>query len=95
MVQLAFTLLPAILLALRVAAGPVLVDDNVITLPISRRFNFTGTGTVVQNDIARIKAVKSRTAAKKGARAVISEPVDNQVVTYIVRDFLPIHFRWL
>ncbi|KAJ7897160.1 aspartic peptidase A1, partial [Mycena olivaceomarginata] len=72
-----------ILLALRVAAGPVLVDDNVITLPISRRFNFTGTGTVVQNDIARIKAVKSRTAAKKGARAVISEPVDNQVVTYI------------
>ncbi|KAJ7361452.1 aspartic peptidase A1 [Mycena albidolilacea] len=83
MVQLAFTLLPAILLALRVAAGPVLVDDNVITLPISRRFNFTGTGTVVQNDIARIKAVKSRAAAKKGARAVISEPVDNQVVSYI------------
>ncbi|KAJ7849379.1 family A1 protease [Mycena olivaceomarginata] len=84
MVQLSFTLLPAILLALRVAAGPVLVDESVITLDISRRFNFTG-GSVVQSDLARINSVKNRNAAKSGrdARAVISEPVDNQVVTYI------------
>ncbi|KAJ7492341.1 aspartic peptidase A1 [Mycena latifolia] len=82
---LALTLLPAVLLALRVAAGPVLVEDNIITLPISRRFNFTGTGSIVQNDMARIQAAKARSAAKKGlaSRAVISEPVDNQVVTYI------------
>ncbi|KAJ7675325.1 aspartic peptidase domain-containing protein [Mycena rosella] len=39
---LMLTLLPAILLALRVAAGPVLVEDSFISLPISRRFNFTG-----------------------------------------------------
>ncbi|KAJ6483899.1 aspartic peptidase A1 [Mycena vulgaris] len=81
---LALTLLPAILLALRVAAGPVLVEDSFVSLPISRRFNFTG-GSVVQNDLARIGAVKTRSAARKGlaSRAVISEPVDNQVVTYI------------
>jgi cathepsin E len=86
---LALTLLPAVLLALRVAAGPVLVEDSFISLPISRRFNFTGTGSVVQNDIARLQAIKTRKAAKQGlaARAVISEPVDNQVVTYIVRNF--------
>ncbi|KAJ6621077.1 aspartic protease [Mycena sp. CBHHK59/15] len=79
------TLLPTVVLALSVAATPVLVRDNIVSLPISRRFNFTGTGSVIQNDIARIQAVKGRTAAKKGlaSRAVISEPVDNQVVTYI------------
>ncbi|KAJ7865374.1 family A1 protease [Mycena olivaceomarginata] len=84
MVQLSFTLLPAILLALRVAAGPVLADESVITLDISRRFNFTG-GSVVQSDLARINAVKNRSAAKSGrnARAVISEPVDNRALTYI------------
>ncbi|KAJ7314717.1 family A1 protease [Mycena albidolilacea] len=84
MVQLSFTLLPAILLTLRVTAGPVLVDESVITLDISRRFNFTGC-SVVQRDLARINAVKNRSTAKNGrnARAVISEPVDNQALTYI------------
>ncbi|KAK7063997.1 aspartic proteinase [Favolaschia claudopus] len=81
MVQLSLTLLPTILLALQVAAGPVLVEDNIISLPISRRFNFTGSANVVQKDLERIKQVKA--AGKKGARAVISEPVDNQVVSYI------------
>ncbi|KAJ7070794.1 aspartic peptidase A1 [Mycena amicta] len=80
--MLALSLLPAVLLALRVAAGPVLVQDSFITLPISRRFNFTGSATIVQADLARIQAVKSRKSAKH-ARAVISEPVSNQVVSYI------------
>ncbi|KAJ7119119.1 family A1 protease [Mycena epipterygia] len=79
---LALTLLPAILLALRVAAGPVLVEDNFISLPISRRFNFTGTGSIAQKDLARIEAAKTRSASKN-ARAVVSEPVSNQVVSYI------------
>ncbi|KAJ7786608.1 aspartic peptidase A1 [Mycena metata] len=77
----ALTLLPSILLALRVAAGPVLVEDNFISLPISRRFNFTGTKTVHQNDLARVAAFKNGGA--KASRAVVSEPVSNQVVTYI------------
>ncbi|KAF7303233.1 Aspartic proteinase [Mycena kentingensis (nom. inval.)] len=88
--MLPLSLLPAILLALRVAAGPVLVRDDFISLPISRRFNFTGSATLVQADLARVKSIKSRAAAKKAAvetgaeaRAVISEPVSNQVVSYI------------
>ncbi|KAJ7751197.1 aspartic peptidase domain-containing protein [Mycena maculata] len=78
---LALTLLPAILLALCVAAGPVL-DDSFVSLPISRRFNFTGSATVVQKDLARIQAIQSRKSGVS-ARAVISEPVSNQVVSYI------------
>jgi cathepsin E len=94
MVQLSFTLLPAILLALRVAAGPVLVDESVITLDISRRFNFTG-GSVVQSDLARINSVKNRNAAKSGrdARAVISEPVDNQVQSHLTAAIVSILTR--
>ncbi|KAJ7354296.1 aspartic peptidase A1 [Mycena albidolilacea] len=84
MVQLSFTLLPAILLALRVSAGPILVNENPITLDISRRFNFTGC-SVVQSDLARINAFKNRSTAKNGLNAwdVISEPVVNQAVNYI------------
>ncbi|KAJ7109925.1 aspartic peptidase A1 [Mycena epipterygia] len=81
--MLALTLLPAILLALRVAAGPVLVEDSIINLPISRRFNFTGTGSIFQNDFARIQGLKTRSAKGVASRAVISEPVDNQIVSYI------------
>ncbi|KAJ7511570.1 aspartic peptidase domain-containing protein [Mycena galericulata] len=77
---LALSLLPAILLALRVAAGPV--EGSFVSLPISRHFNFTGSATVVQQDFARVQAIKSR---KSGiaSRAAISEPVDNQAVSYI------------
>ncbi|KAJ7354266.1 family A1 protease [Mycena albidolilacea] len=84
MVQLSFTLLPAILLAVRVAAGPVLVNESPITLDISRHFNFTG-GSVVQSDLARINAFKNRSIMKNGlnARDFISETVVNRVVDYI------------
>ncbi|KAJ7849378.1 aspartic peptidase A1 [Mycena olivaceomarginata] len=84
MVQLSFTLLPAILLALRVAAGPVLVNENPITLDISRRFNFAGC-SVVQSDLARINAFKNRSTVKNGlnARNVISETVFNRAFNYI------------
>ncbi|KAF7307218.1 Aspartic proteinase [Mycena indigotica] len=81
--MLVFTLLPAVLLALRVAASPVLVQDNLITLPISRRFNFTGSANIVQADLGRIKSIRTGKAAGAQARAVISEPISNQVVTYI------------
>ncbi|KAJ7051990.1 aspartic peptidase A1 [Mycena amicta] len=77
--------LPAVFLAFRVAAGPVLVQDSFISLPISRRFNFTGSATIVQADLARVHTIKSRKSAKISAqaRAVVSEPVSNQVVSYI------------
>ncbi|KAJ7170197.1 aspartic peptidase A1 [Mycena filopes] len=79
--MLALTLLPAILLALRVAAGPVLVEDSFISLPISRRFNLTGATTIHQADLAHVASIKAGGAKNK--RAVVSEPVDNQVVSYI------------
>ncbi|KAJ7509621.1 aspartic peptidase A1 [Mycena galericulata] len=64
--MLALTLLPAILLALRVAAGPVLNEDSFISLPISRRFNFTGSATIAQQDLARVQAIKSRKSGTPG-----------------------------
>ncbi|KAJ7459167.1 aspartic peptidase A1 [Mycena galericulata] len=78
--MLALSLLPAILLALRVAAGPV--ESSFISLPISRHFNFTGSATIVQQDFARVQAIKSRKSGVS-SRAAISEPVDNQAVSYI------------
>ncbi|KAF7375612.1 Aspartic proteinase [Mycena sanguinolenta] len=82
MVQLVFTLLPAILIVLHVGAEPVVVKDSIITLPISRRFNFTGTGTIWQKDMARIRTLMSRKAARNSARQVVSEPLSNQFTTY-------------
>jgi cathepsin E len=82
------TLLTTLLLALSVAANPVLVNRSPVTLPISRRLNLTGTPKLVQNDQARAKALRARAAAKIAGvpfqqAAVINEQVDNQVVTYI------------
>jgi len=87
------TLLTTLLLALSVAANPVLVNRSPVTLPISRRLNLTGlTGAhnLVRNDQNRAKALRARSAAKaagvpfklEGA-ASINEQVSNQVVTYI------------
>ncbi|KAJ7715163.1 aspartic peptidase domain-containing protein [Mycena maculata] len=75
-------ILPTILLSLRVVAGPGDIDDTVISLPIARRFNFEGTATIVEKDLARIQAIQSRTPGI-ASREVISEPVNNQVVSYI------------
>ncbi|KAF8215932.1 hypothetical protein K438DRAFT_2008179 [Mycena galopus ATCC 62051] len=80
MVQLAFTLLPAILLALRVPAGPVLVEEGqLISLPISRRFNLRGPLHRVEWPGAHL-GLQSRKAGSVAARA--SQPVFNQVVSY-------------
>ncbi|KAJ7467842.1 aspartic peptidase A1 [Mycena galericulata] len=80
--MLALTLLPAILLALRVAAGPILIEDNFVSLPLSRKFNFTGSTSLAERDYARVKAFKSRSSSG-ASRAVVSEPVSNQVVQYL------------
>ncbi|KAJ7785099.1 aspartic peptidase domain-containing protein [Mycena maculata] len=78
---LTLTLLPALLLAFRAtAAGPVLVRDNFVGLPLSRRVNFTGTASVLQRDLARVQALKSGGASSSD---VTSVPVTNQAVSYI------------
>jgi cathepsin E len=77
------SLLSTLLLALTVVAKPVVVD-NFVTLPISRRFNFNSTRTLVDRDLARVNHLRTRAAAKHAGRAVaVNEPVDNQAVTYV------------
>ncbi|CAK5284890.1 unnamed protein product [Mycena citricolor] len=74
-------LVPSLLLSLPAAASPVAVENSFISLPISRQFNLTGSVNIVKSDLARVAHFKARTS--KGKRAVISEPVSNQVVSYI------------
>lgn len=76
------SLLSTLLFVLTAVAKPIVVD-SFLTLPISKRVNFTGTSTLVERDLARAKHLRSRAEAKLFGRAVISEPVDNQAVTYV------------
>jgi cathepsin E len=82
------TLLTTLLLALSVAANPVLVNRSPVTLPIARRVNLTSVHNLVRHDQNRAKALKLKGAAKAAGipfqeAAVISEQVDNQAVTYV------------
>ncbi|KAJ7593274.1 aspartic peptidase A1 [Mycena floridula] len=73
------------ILALAVVAhgNPVVRNRSPITLPISRRFNFTGSSTILQRDQARAASLRARAGSASNKRAVISSPADNQAVTYI------------
>ncbi|KAF9454183.1 aspartic peptidase A1 [Macrolepiota fuliginosa MF-IS2] len=84
------TLLTTLLLALSVAATPVVqVRKSYVTLPLSRRVNTTSTHNLLKHDLQRVKALKARAKAASGAdltfeeAAIVNEPVDNQAVTYI------------
>ncbi|KAJ7267186.1 aspartic peptidase A1 [Mycena rebaudengoi] len=76
------SLVLTVLLSLNVAATPVVID-SFVTLPLSRKANFTGTRTLLSRDLARASHLRARAEAKLSGRAVINEPVDNQAVTYI------------
>ncbi|KAF9447010.1 acid protease [Macrolepiota fuliginosa MF-IS2] len=83
-------LLTTILLALSVAANPVVqVRNSHISLPLSRRLNTTSAHNLLRHDVQRVKALKARAKAALGGElsfeeaAVIDEQVDNQAVTYI------------
>lgn len=78
------TLLTTLLLAFSVAANPVVVDRSTVTLPLSRRLNLTSIHNLVLHDQARAKNLKLGRSGKSATRrAVISEPVQNQAVTYV------------
>ncbi|KDR80341.1 hypothetical protein GALMADRAFT_1191935 [Galerina marginata CBS 339.88] len=79
------TLLTTLLLALCVAANPVLVDRSPVSLPLSRRVNLTSIDNLLRHDQARAKALKLRGAANTaGLVPAINEPVQqSQAVTYI------------
>ncbi|KAF9055852.1 aspartic protease [Panaeolus papilionaceus] len=81
------TLLTTLILALSVAANPVLVNRSPVTLPISRRVNLSSVHNLVRHDQTRAKALKAKGAAKAAGTfseaATINEPIDDQAVTYV------------
>jgi cathepsin E len=81
------TLLTTLLLALAVAANPVIVQRSLITLPFSKQVNLTNIPNLVRRDQARAKALKATGQAKAGiplkSDAVISSPATNEAVSYI------------
>jgi cathepsin E len=81
-------LLTTLFLAFSVAANPVVINKSPVTLPLSRRVNFTSIHNLVRHDQARAKALKAKGAAKAAGvtfhnDAVISSPADNQAVVYV------------
>ena len=83
--MIASSLLSTLLLALAVAANPVITArDAPITLSISRRLNSTKVLDLYQHDLKRAQALKAR--GKDGVDAVtglVSTPATNQDVSYI------------
>jgi len=81
------TLLTTLILALSVAANPVLVNRSPVTLPISRRVNLSSVNNLVRHDQTRAKALKAKGAAKAAGTfseaAIVNEPIDDQAVTYV------------
>jgi cathepsin E len=79
--SLLFSLL---LLALGVAANPVVINRSLVTLPLAKKYNFTSINNLLKHDQARARALKSR-AFRKGAvpDTGINEPVSNQIVVYV------------
>lgn len=85
-------LVVVITLALWSAATPVVVNDNLIRLPLARRFNATGTTTILQHDQARAKGLKtgsqagpkttSVAAAAAASGTSFPEAITNGAVTY-------------
>ncbi|PPQ63824.1 hypothetical protein CVT24_009774 [Panaeolus cyanescens] len=81
------TLLTTLILALSVAANPVLINRSPVTLPISRRVNASSPKSLLRHDQIRAKALKAKGAAKAtgtfSEAAIINEPVEDQAVTYV------------
>ncbi|EKM61854.1 uncharacterized protein PHACADRAFT_248741 [Phanerochaete carnosa HHB-10118-sp] len=77
----------AVYLALFAAATPLTVRNSPVTVSLARRFNQTGSKTVLELDQARARFFQ-RTTARKGAKASTfaaaadSDPVTNGAVSY-------------
>ncbi|KAJ7626985.1 aspartic peptidase domain-containing protein [Roridomyces roridus] len=70
------------------AAPPVRRVDSIVTLPISKKFNFTGTKTLLEHDITRVTHLRDKvnarlSGASPSAAAVVSDPVVNTLTSYI------------
>jgi len=82
------SLLTTLILALTVAANPVLLPRSPVTLPLSKRVNATNMVNLVKHDVARAAALRARGLAKANGQfsfdaSTVNEPVENQAVTYV------------
>ncbi|KAI0783297.1 aspartic peptidase A1 [Abortiporus biennis] len=82
------SLLATLTLALAVAANPVVVREPLISLPIAKRVNATGTGNLLGHDQARARGLRQLAEAKISGSfksdAVVSVPATNGLVDYVV-----------
>ncbi|KAI0081056.1 acid protease [Panus rudis PR-1116 ss-1] len=79
-------LLATLALALAVAANPIVIRDSPVTLPIAKRFNFSGDKTLLERDQARAKGLRRSAEARfKGTFHEDPTSVDviNDGVTYV------------
>nr|WPL92273.1 aspartic protease U42611 [Ganoderma boninense] len=85
-----FSLLLTVTLAVTAHATPLVqVRDNLVRIPMAKRFNLTGSGTLLARDQARARNLVARANAHLSgtplsADAVISVPADNQAVDYVI-----------
>lgn len=75
------------LCALAVAASPAIVRDTpIVSLPIVRRFNFTGTSKLIELDRARVRSLKNRVPGSNSKKTKFQTLFDvsstNGVVDY-------------
>ncbi|CAL1694484.1 unnamed protein product [Somion occarium] len=83
------SIIATLTLAIAVAANPLVqVRDTPITLSAAKRFNFTGSASLLERDQARVKGLRQLAEAKISGKlnedAVISTPATNQAVDYVV-----------
>ncbi|KAM5544280.1 hypothetical protein V8D89_001940 [Ganoderma adspersum] len=85
-----FSLLLAVSLAVTAHATPIVqVRDNLIRIPMAKRFNLTGSGTLLARDQARARNLVARANAHLSGiplspDAVIGVSADNQAVDYVI-----------
>ena len=85
-------LLATVTLALSLAATPVVVRDNIVSLPLAKRFNATSALRILEHDQRRAAGLKQFAHAKRARRegrsvdagVVTSVPSVNEVVNYAV-----------
>ena len=96
-------LLATLLLLPVAAANPVIsIRDTPVTLPMVKRMNFTGAGTIAEHDLQRLAALKARAHLKLSGRSVDAVaartgygnvPVTNQIFQYIANVSRPVFYH--
>ena len=85
--MLLYSLVSLLPLVLVTVANPLVVRQPLLTLPLAKRFNITGSNNILKSDRARaaalIERVRERASGKAHKRDVISIGVENQAVTYV------------